>query len=124
MVLRCVKCLLVATFSLFFASFFNVSFARENGDTVTQKKRRHLMPMKSFSAIFQMRMNFIFLSYKSGGKEHEVTIPLPVILYSPQRGVSLFMSSKFEHGNQLTHGYFLLTNHSIQEWKLDPQEIS
>jgi F-type H+-transporting ATPase subunit a len=33
---------------------------------------------------------FHFFSYQSGGEEHEVTIPLPVILYSPQRGVTTF----------------------------------
>ncbi len=123
MVLRCVKCLLVATFSLFFASFFNVSFARENGDTVTQKKEKTFDANEVIFGHISDGHEFHFLSYKSGGKEHEVTIPLPVILYSPQRGVSLFMSSKFEHGNQLTHGYFLLTNHSIQEWKLDPKKF-
>ena len=33
------------------------------------------------------------------------TIPLPVILYSQQNGFIVFMSSKFEHGNNSYQGY-------------------
>jgi F-type H+-transporting ATPase subunit a len=36
---------------------------------------------------------------------HPVTIPLPIILYSPQRGFDAFMSSNFEHGKEAYHGY-------------------
>lgn len=50
-----------------------------------------------------------------------VTIPLPVILYSPQRGTTSFMSSKFEHGHKAHNGYQMLTEHSIAELKLDPK---
>ena len=40
-----------------------------------------------------------------GGKP--VTIPLPVIIYSPQRGFTSFMSSKFHHGETAYKGYAL-----------------
>ncbi|HWC54399.1 MAG TPA: F0F1 ATP synthase subunit A [Chitinophagaceae bacterium] len=63
------------------------------------------------------------MSYESGGKEHEVTIPLPVILYSPQRGLSFFMSSKFHHGEEIYKGYALLTNNSMKEWGLDTKKF-
>jgi F-type H+-transporting ATPase subunit a len=36
-----------------------------------------------------------------------VTIPLPVILYSPQRGLDVFMSSRFHHGEETYKGYRL-----------------
>ncbi len=35
------------------------------------------------------------------------TIPLPVILYSPSKGLSLFSSSRFEHGHKAYNGYEL-----------------
>ena len=38
---------------------------------------------------------------------HHITIPLPVILYSPQRGLDIFMSSKFGHGHSIFKGYKL-----------------
>ncbi|MGK2861032.1 MAG: F0F1 ATP synthase subunit A [Chitinophagaceae bacterium] len=53
--------------------------------------------------------------------DHPVTIPLPVILYSAQRGFTTFMSSKFEHGHKIHDGYALLTEHNIAEWKMDPK---
>jgi F-type H+-transporting ATPase subunit a len=39
--------------------------------------------------------------------EFHATIPLPVILYSPQRGWDFFMSSKFHHGHDAYNGYRL-----------------
>ncbi|MBC7946682.1 MAG: F0F1 ATP synthase subunit A [Chitinophagaceae bacterium] len=52
-----------------------------------------------------------------------VTIPLPVILYSPQRGLTSFMSSKFEHGHKNYKDYAILTEHSIHELGLDPNKF-
>jgi F-type H+-transporting ATPase subunit a len=53
-----------------------------------------------------------------------VTIPLPVILYSPQRGWSFFMFSRFEHG-EVTYGkYRLLTEAYIEDKKLDEKAFS
>ena len=55
---------------------------------------------------------FHFLSYKgSDGKEHHVGISLPVILYSPQKGFSVFSSGKFHHGEEEYNGYRLITDH-------------
>ncbi|HEX2683185.1 MAG TPA: F0F1 ATP synthase subunit A, partial [Ferruginibacter sp.] len=63
---------------------------------------------------------FHFLSYKgSDGEMHHATIPLPVILYSPQKGFSCFMSSAFHHGEHVVDGYALLTNERIDHEKLD-----
>lgn len=42
---------------------------------------------------------------------HAISIPLPVILYSPQRGFSMFMSSKFHHGHEDYKGYRLTVDH-------------
>jgi F-type H+-transporting ATPase subunit a len=39
-----------------------------------------------------------------------VSIPLPVILYSPQKGFSSFMSSEFHHGEHEVNGYKLAGN--------------
>jgi F-type H+-transporting ATPase subunit a len=52
---------------------------------------------------------FHFLEYKgSDGQHHPISIPLPVFLYSPQKGVSTFMSSAFEHGHKEVDGYKLV----------------
>jgi F-type H+-transporting ATPase subunit a len=46
---------------------------------------------------------FHFIDLASG----PVTIPLPIILYSPERGFTSFMSSRFEHGHATYEGYKL-----------------
>ena len=117
------KCLLVGAFSLFTASFFNVSFAGENGDTTAQKSGK---PFDSNEIIFSHILDaheFHFFSYESGGKEHHVTISLPVILYSPQRGLTSFMSSEFHHGEKAVNKYALLTDLNMEKWKLNSQKF-
>jgi F-type H+-transporting ATPase subunit a len=39
--------------------------------------------------------------------ETHITIPLPVILYTRGKGLSVFLSSKFHHGTQAYKGYLL-----------------
>jgi F-type H+-transporting ATPase subunit a len=66
---------------------------------------------------------FHFFSYKDdNGKEHAAIIPLPVILYSPQKGFSIFMSSKFHLGEESYKGYSILTDEKIHELKLNPKK--
>ncbi|MEJ0103300.1 MAG: F0F1 ATP synthase subunit A [Bacteroidota bacterium] len=105
------KCLPVAIFSVFSMLFFCPAFAQEHE---TEKK-------KGFNAsevIFGHVLNAHEFHFLDIG-DHPVTIPLPVILYSPQRGFTNFMSSAFEHGHKTHEGYAILTEHNIEEWKLD-----
>ena len=41
------------------------------------------------------------------GKEHSISIPLPVVVYSKEKGLSVFSSSKFEEGIAVYNGYKL-----------------
>jgi F-type H+-transporting ATPase subunit a len=58
------------------------------------------------------------------GVKHPVSIPLPIILYSPEKGFSTFMSSKFKHGHEDHEGYRLLTAESIEHLGLDPKKYN
>ena len=52
--------------------------------------------------------------------DHPVTLPLPIILYSPTRGTwDVFMSSRFDHGHAAYQGYMMLNEHSIHSMGLD-----
>lgn len=125
------KSLLVAAFSVFFV--FNslpvpAQEQHENGGQPAQQHGEEKKP-KLFDAnevIFGHIMDaheFHFLSY--GPKDHKkhVTIPLPVILYSPQRGLTSFLSSKFHHGHDAYKGYKVLTEHNREEMGLDPKKF-
>jgi F-type H+-transporting ATPase subunit a len=114
---RCFKSLLVAAFSLCGLFFFNVCKAQDSapGADDQAKKAAPLNPSK------------IILEHVGDGHEFHlynfnkkpVSIPLPVILYSPSKGWSVFMSSRFEHGENLVNGYRLLTEAYIEENKLN-----
>lgn len=39
---------------------------------------------------------------------HPISLPLPVILWHPEKGLSIFSSSRFEHGHSSYKGYSLL----------------
>jgi F-type H+-transporting ATPase subunit a len=128
------KCLLVAVFSIFSTAFFTPVFAQpgggeqdqQTGGQAAEKKEKKLFDANE--VIFGHIMDaheFHFLSWKSGdGETHHATIPLPVILYSPQRGFTSFMSSAFHHGEHNYKGYTLLTEEKIAEWKLDPKKFN
>lgn len=47
--------------------------------------------------------------------DFHASLPLPVILYSPTKGLDVFMSSKFHHGHEPYNGYKLVTEHDIAE---------
>ena len=52
--------------------------------------------------------SFHFFDFKkSDGSVFSASLPLPVILYSPQKGFDAFMSSKFHHGETEYNGYRL-----------------
>lgn len=108
MVCKGFKCLLVVALSIFLGGFFHQVKA-QHGDA--DHGTEHPSPSKEgFNAkevIFGHIMDgheFHFLDYNG----HPFTIPLPVILYSPQKGLSVFMSSKFEHGHKEVDGYKLV----------------
>ena len=42
---------------------------------------------------------------------HPVSVPLPIILYSKEKGLDVFLSSKFEHGHADHNGYRLEHGH-------------
>ncbi|OLY91340.1 ATP synthase F0 subcomplex A subunit [Cnuella takakiae] len=124
MISRRVKGLLVAAFSFLTLTFSNVSVAQEhhNDGETAHEEQVHLEDTekegeKKFDAnevIFGHVLDaheFHFFSWKGAdGHDHHATIPLPVILYSPTRGVSTFMSSAFEHGHAEVNGYKLVGN--------------
>lgn len=130
MISGCLKSLLVAAFSLFFITNSLPVLAQDDHDNQDQPagQQGEVKKKKLFDAdevIFGHIMDgheFHFMSYKDGGKEKHVTIPLPVILYSPQRGLTTFMSSKFHHGHENYKGYAVLTAPKREELNLDPKK--
>ncbi|RYG47757.1 MAG: F0F1 ATP synthase subunit A, partial [Chitinophagaceae bacterium] len=93
---KCIKSLLVAVFSLFLAGLSSPVFA--GGPEAEGAK---LDPAKIIMDHIKDAHEFHFFTI---GDFH-ATVPLPVILYSPEKGLSMFSSSKFEHGHAAYEGY-------------------
>lgn len=122
MIVGRVKCLLVAAFSVLALSFPAKVMAQDHGGETKHEEQQHLEGIEKegenkFDAkevIFGHVLDaheFHFFSYKGDdGLEHHATIPLPVILYSPEKGFSTFMSSAFHHGHETVDGYQLVGN--------------
>jgi F-type H+-transporting ATPase subunit a len=116
------KSLLVAVLTIHIFLFSNVSIAQhEETHGEAQKPATEAVEghekKEGFNAnevIFDHILDaheFHFFNYTGkDGKEHHVSIPLPVILYSPEKGLSVFMSSAFHHGEHEVDGYKLVGN--------------
>jgi F-type H+-transporting ATPase subunit a len=122
------KSFTVAAFSFFF--LFQPVLAQHEGEgghdpaPGTQKKEGFNAKEIIFGHVLNAH-EFHFLDIKDkDGHKKPVSIPLPVILYSPQRGLDVFMSSKFHHGEHTYKNYIILTEERIAQLKLDPKKYS
>jgi F-type H+-transporting ATPase subunit a len=115
MIVRRFKSFTVAAFSVIFSLFSVVAFAGEGEGDPGKKKEGFNATEVIFGHILDAHEFHFFDIIKKDGTKKPVTIPLPVILYSPQRGLTTFMSSKFHHGHEPYKGYKILTEHSIAE---------
>ncbi len=105
------KSLLVAGFSAFSILFSGVLKAQEKPQKKGFEKHQAFDANEVIFGHVLDAHEYHFLSYKSSdGRVHHISIPLPVILYSPQRGFDAFFSSRFNHGEQIYQGYKLAGN--------------
>ncbi len=101
-----IKSLLVAVFSLALVVFSSPVLAQDHGGEGAaghEVKEEKLDPAKIIMDHIKDAHEFHFFTIG----EFHATIPLPVILYSPTKGLSLFSSSRFEHGHAAYNGYQL-----------------
>ncbi len=105
---KSIKSLLVAVFSLSLVVFSATVYAQgpeaENTGVNTEKKEEKLDPAKIIMNHIKDAHEFHFFT----AGEFHATIPLPVILYSPSKGMSVFSSARFGHeGEEAYNGYKL-----------------
>lgn len=87
-------------------SLISLSLPAQHGESHTDHAEEGKLDIKGeiFGHIRDAHDWHIF-SWDKGTKH--ATIPLPVILYSPEKGFDVFMSSRFEHGHASYEGYHL-----------------
>ena len=119
---RLLKSFTVAAFSVLSTLFFTPVMAQH--DEPAKKQEEHgAEPVKKktfnaqeviFGHILDGHEFHFFDIIKKDGTKKPVGIPLPIILYSPERGFDFFMSSKFHHGEHPHNGYQLLTEEHLE----------
>lgn len=116
------KYILALAFSLFITGFSGVSYAQ---GSETEKKEAEAEKIDAGEIIIEHVMDaheFHLLTIPNAENPAEakhITIPLPVILYTKEKGFSFFMSSAFHHGEEVHEGYRLLTTEFMKEHGLD-----
>ncbi len=102
---KSIKSLLVVVLSIFTLLFSSSVFANETpqkeGESTGSHEEAAFDPAKLIMEHIMDAHEFHFFSI---GETH-VSIPLPVILYSPQKGLSVFSYGKFHHGHEVYNGY-------------------
>jgi F-type H+-transporting ATPase subunit a len=114
------KSFTVAVFSFFllFVSTPSVASGGEGGNGGEKKKSFNAQEV-IFSHILDGHDFHFFDITHADGTKTPVGIPLPVILYSPERGLDIFMSSKFHHGHEAYKGYRIIDEHYLEKLKED-----
>ncbi len=115
MAFKGIKSILVAVFGLFILLFSNNLTAQEHPHEPVaegnEAKEEKLDPAKIILDHIKDAHEFHFFTLENKENPHEsfhATIPLPVIVYQPGKGVSAFSSSKFGHGgHEEYNGYKL-----------------
>jgi F-type H+-transporting ATPase subunit a len=121
--LKCLPVLALGLLSLFFSSTLQAQpgEGREGNEEVEQEAKFN--PGKEMLDHVADAHEFHFFTLKGeNGHDTHVTLPLPVILYSPQRGLDVFMSSNFHHGHETYKGYKLV-EHDIVPVKEGTNEV-
>jgi F-type H+-transporting ATPase subunit a len=121
---RLMKSFAVAVFSIFSLLISVHSFSKggEPENDSTKKKSFNAQEVIFGHILDGHDFHFFDITHADGSKT-PVGIPLPVILYSPQRGLNVFMSSKFEHGHESYKGYRLLEEHYLEKLKDEGHDL-
>ena len=126
MLVRRFKSFTVAVFSLFLLFFSIPALAQHEGGDTTHQPAGHEAAGHEGEKKEKLNIGEVIFEHVLDGHEFHFfgkSIPLPVILYSPQKGFTSFMSSAFHHGEHAYEGYMILTSHNIPALGLDPKKF-
>ena len=113
MTFRSIKLLQAAVLSILLFSFPVLLSAQENAgnEAAEGAKPEAINPSKIILEHVGDSHEFHFFTLG----ETECAIPLPVVLYAPGKGLSVFMSSAFEEGEGVYDGYVLATDAYLEK---------
>ena len=98
-----VKSLSILAFGIFLLTTVTCIQARAE-DSSTESAPKEAEKFNPAKLIMEHIMDAHEFHFATIG-EKQIAIPLPVILYSPQRGIAFFSYAKFEEGKEIFNGY-------------------
>ena len=112
------KSFTVAVFSIFLLALSLPTLASGGeGENGGEKKKKFNAQEIIFGHVLDGHDFHFFDITQEDGTKKPIGIPLPVILYSPQRGLNFFMSSNFHHGEHEYKGYRLINAEYLEKLK-------
>jgi F-type H+-transporting ATPase subunit a len=124
MTFRLMKSFTVAVFSVLCVIFSVPAHASGGeGENGGEKKKKFNAQEVIFGHILDGHdFHFFDITHKDGSKT-PIGIPLPVIIYSPEKGLDVFMSSKFHHGEHEHAGYRIINEEYLEKLKENKIDI-
>jgi F-type H+-transporting ATPase subunit a len=112
------KSFTVAVFGFFlmFVSVPSVARGGEGGNDSEKKKAFNAQEVIFGHILDGYDFHFFDITHKDGSKTI-IGIPLPVIIYSSEKGLDVFISSKFHHGNREHAGYRIINEEYLEKLK-------
>ena len=115
---RLFKSFTVAAFSVLLISVSMPVFAEGGEGGKEPKKEKNFNAQEIIFGHVLDGHDFHFFDITDAeGHKKPIGIPLPVIIYSPERGLDVFMSSKFHHGEHEYKGYRIIDKEYLQKLK-------
>lgn len=127
MALKGIKSLLVLAFSLSLLIFSNSAKAQPEEEKKEPAKEEQKLDAGEIIIDHVMdahEFHLFTIPNEDHAKEKHISIPLPVILYSKDKGFSFFMSSALHHGEEVHDGYRLLTTEFMKEHGLNTMKTA
>jgi F-type H+-transporting ATPase subunit a len=118
MFLKRLKYTIVATFTVFSICFLPSNLYAQSADSQSVKKEEGFRADKVIMEHISDSHEWHFFTINN----HPVTIQLPVILYVPKEGFSIFSAANFNDGATSYDGFQLMTEDYIAKYHLDPQK--
>jgi len=114
MISKCFRSFVVVALSLIISS---VSYAQHEAETgaakaITEEVAGNEEKLDAAKVIMEHVMDnheYHFATLKG----HPVSIPLPILVYTKDHGFDAFMSSRFQHGHAIYHGYKMEEDHIV-----------
>ena len=124
MLVKRFKYSMVATLTLLWLSIFGIPSAKGQNitvpDSVTEHSETPVEESGGFDAdrviLDHIKDSHVWHFFDING--HPVALSLPVILYVPKQGFSIFSASRFHHGESSYEGFRLMTKAYIAQYQL------